>query len=172
MKRIAISFLVILYSTISFAQRSVWLHADSVKSRLSAAPNFYEFTGGYGRYHAVKGNCSIDITYNTKTKEVSTITCQVAVDKLHPNMWDAKDIFKFYSAIDRKVSSYYRERYPRMIEDKRAYEDTEPYVDNTKAMKFTFDHNLFDARKAIKNNPDYRPGKGTIYLNAEIDRLL
>jgi len=172
MKRIILLFLVIINCTSGFSQRSVWLNADSIKNRLSAAPNYYEFTGGYGRYHAVKGNCKIDITYNTKTKEISTITCMVAVNKLHPNMWDAKDIFKFYSAIDRKVATYYRERYLRIIEDKRAYENTDPYVDNSKAMKFTLGHNLFDARKAANNNPDSRPDKETIYLNAEIDRLL
>ena len=172
MKRIAILFLVILSNITCFGQNTTWLNADSIKAKLSAAPNYYEFTGGYGKYHAVKENCTVDITYNTKTKEISTISCIVEVNKLHPSLWDAKNIFQFYSAIDRKVSAYYRTRYTRMIEDKRVYEDTDPYVDNSKTLKFIFDHNLFEARKTSRNNPDYHPGKGAIYLNAEINRLL
>ena len=170
-KNICASIVLVLLTISSFAQIPAYLNADAIKQTLSSPPLNYHFTINASSYVAKNGDNKVTISFNPATKQISTISCFLDVVSMYPSITEAKNIFDFLEAFDNKAAAYFKGKYKGMIESKKVFDETEPYIDKVKKLKYSFDHSLFDAREAKKNNPSYIPSKGTMYMVAEVNRL-
>lgn len=171
LKNVTAVIIMLLSFITSNAQIPAYLNADAVKQKLSSPPLNYHFISNTSSYVAKNGANTVTISFNPATKQISTISCSLDVTSMHPSLTDAKCIFDFFEAFDSKAAAYFSGKYKGMIENKKVFDDTDPYIDKSRKLKYSFDHSLFDAREAKKNNPSYTPSKGTMYMVAEVNRL-
>ena len=68
----------------SIAQVPAYLNADAIKQKLSSAPLNYHFTNNASSYVAKNGASTVTISFNPSTKQISTISCSLDVNTMHP----------------------------------------------------------------------------------------
>lgn len=170
-KNITAVIVLLLSFFASNAQIPSYLNADVVKQKLSSPPLNYHFIANNSNYVANNGANTVTISFNTTSRQINTISCSLDVNSMHPPIADAKCIFDFLEAFDSKAAAYFKRKYKGMIDNKKTFDDTDPYIDKSRKLRYSFDHSLFDAREAKKNNPSYISSKGTMYIVAEVNRL-
>ena len=155
-----------------------YINADSIKYYFHHDPYYFFFTEPscgteYCHYSAkIIGGDLVTVTYDKQSKEVLSIYyAQNTGLSLYPKLTDAEPLLAFLNNYDRKAADYFHTHFEKLLNNKKFFDNFEPYTDSVRHLRISLDHPFFILRRAVKENPDASITRDMMDLTIRIDNL-